>query len=274
MSHSLPDYARRLDALHAAVADDFDAIVASLKPTGDEQILDAGCGTGFFSNLLATPLTAGQVHALDSSAAFLDVAGARLAGLVAKSRVRLVEGDVEELPFDAGSLDVVWSAHSMQSYDDVSKVLAEFRRVLRPGGVCAVLESDAMHSIMLPWPAGVELALRRAEQRLLGDLDERQGAYFPRYAGKLFREAGFEDFAMRPTLIYRREPFSNELASYVRMYCDDLLDRTRSDLAPDAVQAVERLAEDRSESPSSPGFEPYFASLQMLITGRSGGGAG
>lgn len=270
MSDSLPDYAPRLDALHAALFDDFDGIVASLNLHGDEEILDAGCGTGFFANLLAKRLTAGRVHALDSSEGFLNVAGSRLSGLVADGRVRLVRGDVGRLTFDDGSLDLAWSAHSMQSYDDILSVLVEFRRVLRPGGRLAVLESDALHSIMLPWPAWLELAVRRAEHRLLGDQDERQGAYFPRYAADLFREAGFVDFEMRSTLVYRSCPLDPILVDYVRMYGGDLIDRIRECLSGDASQALERFMADFAGDAGEPGNAAYFASWQALITGRAG----
>ncbi len=272
MSNSLPDYAQRLDALHRALANDFVAIVAQLPLVGGERVLDAGCGDGFFTRLLAARLGAGRVEALDSSPAYLDLARSRLSDPIAAGRVALVEGDVNRLPFDAASLDVVWSAHSMQSYDDVPAVLREFRRVLRPGGLLAVLESDAMHSIMLPWPPRLELAVREAERRALGDADDRMGAYFPRYASRLFRAAGFVEFAERHAFIYRPGPLDNELANYVRRYSEDLLTRTRPRLSAELLPILEDIAAAYgAASPSQ--CDQYFASLQVLITALAPGPA-
>jgi len=269
MDDALPHYAARLDALHQALAEDFRAIVASLPWRGLQQVIDAGCGDGFFTELLAGGVGDGQVIAVDSSAAFLQAAGARLRGPIEAGRVRLVQGDVGALPFDDSSADLVWSAHSMQSYDDLPTVLAEFRRVLRPGGMLAVLESDAMHSIMLPWPARVELAVRQAELRSLGDQDERQGAYFPRYAPQLFRDAGFKEVELRYRFIHRSAPFDQPLQTYVSLYLRDLLTRLGEDLNVQSRQFVERLAGIQDSDRQAPSDEGSFGSLQVLLTARA-----
>jgi SAM-dependent methyltransferase len=179
-------------------------------------------------------------------------------------------GAVNGLPIDDGSLDVVWSAHSMQSYDDLPAVLAEFRRVLRPGGLLAVLESDAMHSIMLPWPPRLELAIRHAERRSMPDADDRMGAYFPRYASRLFREAGFGHFTKRPMMIYRHGPLDSDLLSYARLYLQDLVARTREQLPESLAEDAERLAASYAAERAGEDADLYFGSLQVLMTGRAG----
>jgi SAM-dependent methyltransferase len=269
MSERLPEYASRLKALHQALAMEFDAIVGELSLTGSETVIDAGCGDGFFSELLARRITSGRVIALDSSKAFLDAARARLGAQIDAGRVRVMEGDVNRLPPDDGSVDVVWSAHSMQSYDDLPVVLAEFRRVLRPGGVLAVLESDAMHSIMLPWPPRLELAIRHAERRLLADADDRMGAYFPRYASRLLREAGFGEFAKRHTLIFRQGPLEEGLLRYARLYLEDLVARTREQLPESPAADAELLAASYSGERAREDVDLYFGSLQVLMMGRA-----
>lgn len=268
MSDRLPKYARRLDALHRALVDDFTAIVAQLKLRGDEQIVDAGCGDGFFTRLLADCLDSGRVAGLDSSPAFLDVAGSRLAALIQAGRVELVPGDVGGLPFDSGSLDVVWSAHSMQSYENVPEVLAEFQRVLKPGGRLAVLESDALHSILLPWPPAVELAVREAERQSLQGADERVGAYFPRYGAALVRDAGFTDVRCEPRLLFRSGPLGAEERRYIADYVKNLLDQTADLLQPGVRTAAHAWAE-ACVDPSNPAAEfVSLGSLQALFTAR------
>ncbi len=57
MNDTLPDYAQRLEELHQALADDFRRIIARLPWQPHESIVDAGCGDGFFTGLLAERLS-------------------------------------------------------------------------------------------------------------------------------------------------------------------------------------------------------------------------
>lgn len=114
-----------------------------------QRVLDVGCCTG---NLLRT---AGRLHpgvelvGLDPDGSALDRAGrkARRAGL----DVRLDRGFAQELPYPDGSFDRVFSSLMLHHLDSASKValVAEVRRVLRPGGVLvladAVLDEDGKH---------------------------------------------------------------------------------------------------------------------------------
>lgn len=270
MKDSLPEYAERLDALHRALLDDFRQIVGRLPLTGSETIVDAGCGDGFFTGLLSERLPTGQAIGLDTSAAFLHAAEERLRETVTVGRVRLVEGDVNDLPFDEASLDAIWSAHSMQSYEAIPQVLTEFRRVLRPGGLLAILETDNIHSIMLSWPPDLELAARRAEHREIGSEDSYIGTYFPRFAQRLLREAGYEEFSREFVFIRRQQPSGDALERYVELYLKNLLQHHKDQLGEQSRSRLEELA-----TPGSPRFLPrqenfFFGSLQVLITARAG----
>lgn len=270
MAASLPKYAERLDALHRAFADDFREIVGRVPLEGDEKVLDAGCGDGFFTRLLTDRLHARQVIGLDNSQAYLKAAATRLHELVVAGRVSLLKGNVNELPFETHCLDAVWSAHSMQSYTAIPHVLGEFSRVLRPGGLLAVLETDNIHSIMLSWPPHLELAIRQAEHRDIGDEDSYIGTYFPRFAHRLLREAGFEQFSRDYVFIRRQQPCGQALEEYVLLYLQDLLERTGDRLA----EPVRELLQEFS-TPESKRFLPrqesfFFGSLQVLFTARAG----
>ncbi|MCC6493053.1 MAG: class I SAM-dependent methyltransferase [Pirellulales bacterium] len=264
----LPDYAERLDALHRALVDDFREIVGQLPLAGGETVLDAGCGDGFFTGLLAERLPRGRVIALDSSPAYLKAARGRLSNEIAAGRVTIVEGDVNRLPADAGSLDGVWSAHSMQSYPHIPRVLEEFRRVLKRGGLLAVLETDNLHSLMLSWPPDIELALRQAEHREIGDEDSYLGTYFPRFAHRLLSGAGFAGVSRRYALVSRLGPAREALERYVELYLQNLLQQHSERIDP---ARRGRLAEIASRE--SPRFLPrqedfFFGSLQTLIVSR------
>lgn len=51
---------------------------------------------------------------------------------------RIVVGDMHKMPFSAGQFDAIYSCHSLEHSFDHAKVLAEYTRVVRPGGVITI----------------------------------------------------------------------------------------------------------------------------------------
>jgi SAM-dependent methyltransferase len=105
-----------------------DEIVSLLGLGGGDTVLDAPCGHGRISNRLAR--RGMHVVGVDASALFLEVA--REAETEADYRL----GDLRQLPVD-GPFDAVISWFTSFGYFDDDRnrqVLAEYRRVLRPGG--------------------------------------------------------------------------------------------------------------------------------------------
>jgi len=90
------------------------------------RILDAGCGGGG-ACLLAAERGA-LVSAVDASEGLIQFARSRA------PEVDFRVGDIESLPYEDNSFDVVFAANSIQYAGDRVKALREFRRVCRPGG--------------------------------------------------------------------------------------------------------------------------------------------
>jgi GT2 family glycosyltransferase/protein-L-isoaspartate O-methyltransferase len=97
-----------------------------------KEVLDAGCGVGYGSLLLARA-GARRVVGIDASAEAIEDARFR-----AGSCAEFVEGDIEDLPFAARSFDVVVCFETIEHVDDGGRALAEFKRVLRPDGVLII----------------------------------------------------------------------------------------------------------------------------------------
>ncbi|NLU83753.1 bifunctional 2-polyprenyl-6-hydroxyphenol methylase/3-demethylubiquinol 3-O-methyltransferase UbiG [Rhodococcus sp. HNM0569] len=95
------------------------------------RALDVGCGGGFLAERFAR--LGVDVTGVDVSTVSIETARAHAAasGLPIEYRV----GSAEQLPVDDASFDVVYCCDVLEHVDDLDAVLAEARRVLRPGGV-------------------------------------------------------------------------------------------------------------------------------------------
>lgn len=117
-------------------------LLEALAPRAGERLLEIGCGTGAtLSRLAARP--GFRLTGLDRSLGMLRAARLRLRLSPVASPARLVRGDVARLPFADGSFDGVYaeSVVAFQEETRIARLLAETRRVLRPGGRFALNEA-------------------------------------------------------------------------------------------------------------------------------------
>ncbi len=101
------------------------------------DVLELGAGSGLHTATLLR--TGARVTASDISPSSLELLETRLAALAAGHLLTRV-ADIEALPFESGSFDVVACAGSL-SYGDPELVDAELLRVLRPGGAFVCVDS-------------------------------------------------------------------------------------------------------------------------------------
>ena len=105
------------------------------------SILDVGCGTGYFTRLLAKTDTKEQedpgisVTGLDREQPFIEYARKR--NEKEDLPVSYVQGDALDLPFEEDSFDIVTSHTFLTVISKPQKALSEMLRVLRPGGILA-----------------------------------------------------------------------------------------------------------------------------------------
>ncbi len=113
-------------------------------PLNRATVLDAGCGTGSYSRALLHYVA--KVEAVDLNDGMLAVARSKMADAEEEGRVSLHEARIDELPFDARTLDGVMINQVLHHLpDDASegfpahrRVFEEFARVLKPDGVLTV----------------------------------------------------------------------------------------------------------------------------------------
>jgi trans-aconitate 2-methyltransferase len=107
------------------------AVLGRLPLDGTERVLDAGCGSGRVTELLAERLPGGRVVALDASSAMIEAARERLARF--GERVDYVVADLgRPLPLDP--VDAVLSTATFHWVPDHDALFRNLAAVIRPGG--------------------------------------------------------------------------------------------------------------------------------------------
>jgi SAM-dependent methyltransferase len=108
----------------------YDATLDALEPVTGKTLLDAGCGAGLVVRLAADRGAA--AYGLDASAPLLEIARSRTPA------ASLRTGDIEALPYDDGSFDIVTSFNAIQYAADPAAAVSELARVCRAGGQVAI----------------------------------------------------------------------------------------------------------------------------------------
>ena len=130
-----------------------DRLVAALQLSGNERVLDAGCGRGLALIGCAKKLTAGRAVGIDLWAAKdlsdnnPEATRANAAAAGVADRVEVETGDITRLPFSDASFDAVISMtviHNIPSHEGRDQALRQLVRVLKPGGRIALF--DLLHA--------------------------------------------------------------------------------------------------------------------------------
>ena len=157
----------------------FRDVLGALELTPDDRLLEIGCGGGA---LLHDALQSGcTAAAIDHSDDMLRVAGEQNADAIAAGRLRLVQADAAELPFDDGEFTCVAMTYVFFFLTDPVGVLRECRRVLAAGGRLGVATSPPELRGTPAAPDPIARSMRLYEDTALE---------------QLARDAGFEQVAV------------------------------------------------------------------------------
>ena len=113
-------------------------IVTNKNP---ETILDIATGTGDLA-ILMTQTNTKKIVGLDISVGMLDVGRKKIKALHLDSRIEMMVGDSEKMPFEDNSFDAITVAFGIRNFETLEKGLSEILRVLKPNGVFVILETS------------------------------------------------------------------------------------------------------------------------------------
>lgn len=111
-------------------------LLASYKP---KKILDVATGTGDLAIELSK-LHPEKIIGLDIAANMLDIGKEKVKTKKLDRVIEMQLGDSENLPFQDHYFDAVTVAFGVRNFENLQKGLKEMHRVLKPGGVAAILE--------------------------------------------------------------------------------------------------------------------------------------
>ena len=182
-------------------------VLDRLPLAGDERVLDAGCGSGRVTELLADRLPDGRIVALDGSTSMIDAARERLARF--GDRIEYVVADLgQPLPID-GQVDAVLSTAVFHWVPDHDALFGNLAAVTAPGG-WLVAQCGGAGNI-----ARVMAVLARTGDGWLGD----KHFATPLDTTRRLDAAGYVDIECwltdEPTWFERGEPFESFLRTVI-----------------------------------------------------------
>jgi demethylmenaquinone methyltransferase / 2-methoxy-6-polyprenyl-1,4-benzoquinol methylase len=134
--------------------------LVSRVPSTAARVLDVATGTAAVAIELARAAPGRTVVGVDQSPEMLAAGRARVARASLGDRVELHEGRAESLPFADGEFDALTFTYLLRYVDDPVSTMQELVRVVRPGGVVAMLEFGLPRGIWRPlWELYVRVGL-------------------------------------------------------------------------------------------------------------------
>ena len=116
-------------------------VVAMVEATNPDSILDIATGTGDLA-IQMVKTGAKRIVGLDLSEGMLKVGRKKISEKNLDSRIEMIQGDSENLPFEENSFDAITVAFGVRNFETLEKGLEEIFRVLKPGGIFVVLETS------------------------------------------------------------------------------------------------------------------------------------
>jgi len=182
-------------------------MVQALDLSTGAAVLDVACGTGDVMLEVMRRKPGTRVYGIDFSKKMLQIAATKTGAAGMGSHAALIAADALHPPFPPRCMDAVTIAFGIRNIHDRDRALENFRQILKPGGLLAVLELNT--------PAGrflkslYLLYFQKILPGIGGFFSKNAGAYqylpasvlnFPQPAAFAvqMRKAGFEDIAWKP----------------------------------------------------------------------------
>jgi len=230
-----------------------DAHNALLAPANIEsgcRVLDYGSGPGFMAIALADIVgEGGAVHGADINARFVSDAQSRAGD---RTNIRFHQVKDGRVPLEDACVDRVLCKNVLEYVPDAAATLAEFARLLEPGGIVHVLDSDWGFVLVEPWG---KVMVDRFFEAASPAFKE---PYIGRKLTGLLTGAGFVDIEVRMLASPDREGGGLSVLRNMRSYIGAF-----DTMAADEADGLLKAAEDAVAEGTF-----LFCLPQFMVTGR------
>jgi demethylmenaquinone methyltransferase/2-methoxy-6-polyprenyl-1,4-benzoquinol methylase len=114
-------------------------VIKKIAQSQAKRILDVATGTGDLA-IAALACNPERVDGIDISEGMLEVGNKKMKARGFEKQIFLQIGDAEAIPFNDATFDALTVAFGVRNYENLDKGLTEMHRVIKPGGICVVLE--------------------------------------------------------------------------------------------------------------------------------------
>ena len=116
-----------------------ETVVALLRLSGAETVVDYGAGTGIYTVAMAAAVPDGKVFAVEALPQLAELLREKITPQLA-DRLCVCETDDNVVPLDDGEADRVVMVDVLHHLHDQPEALEQVKRVLRPGGLFVVVD--------------------------------------------------------------------------------------------------------------------------------------
>jgi ubiquinone/menaquinone biosynthesis C-methylase UbiE len=270
---SLPEYDKQLSDFHNSFEPELQAIIDGLPLRPNMHVLDLACGAGFYTQRIADRLGPdGSITGVDINQGYFSPTGTKASCQSGRANINFVAASFDHLPFRDGTFDLVWCAQSLFTLPDPVAAIRHMVRVVRRGGIIAVLENDTLHEVFLPWPVFLELPLRAAELRyFLNESHNSSKYYVGRRLPIVLAEAGLVPLGFTTHAFDRQAPLGEAEKPLMRGYLKTVLARVSPYLEPERLQELHHLIDPGSPANMLEQPQLTMTWLNMLALGRKPG---
>jgi demethylmenaquinone methyltransferase/2-methoxy-6-polyprenyl-1,4-benzoquinol methylase len=211
-------YTRALERMNRFQEPEGRTAIADLGLPRGSRGLDVGCGVGLYALWLAEAVGPdGHVTGIEPSAERVEAARALVSGALPSGRLDFRQGDGTAIDAPDGTFDWLWCGDVLHHIQETAVALKEFARVVRPGGLILIKESQLLSALFLPGHPELERRLQRAETEWsraeagAHTFQERR-----QRTPRALREAGLAAARFHTYVVKRQAPLGEEARGYIQ----------------------------------------------------------
>ncbi len=235
-------------------------IIRALELPSGSHGLDAGCGIGLQALLLLDAIGPNShVTGLDILPELLAYAGDLVSKAGHSDQITFREGDVSHLPFEDNTFDWVWSMDCIgYPAGELTPVLNELKRVLRPGGEIFLLAWSSQQ--LLPGHPLLEARLNGTCSAYLPYLKGTAPRSNFMRALSSFHDAGLNDVKARSFVADVQAPLDRDLRTSVSSLFEMLWGTKQPEVSQNDWNEYQRLCKASSDDfiLNDPGYYAFF----------------